>query len=198
MAQQLADRIEQFKLEASRAGAKVREFALVQEAVDFIISLAGQYAATEVVMAGPLLAGLTTLHDRLRREGIRVTHAEHCESEGRQQELRDACLGADIGISEATAAIAETGTLVIASNHGGSRLVAVMPRLHITVVDRQNVVASLEEAVLRIKSPGGTFSSPVPTYVTCITGRNTTADIPGALLARAQGPAEEYILLIHF
>lgn len=192
------DRIEQFKLEASRAGAKVQEFTSVSEAADFITSLARQHTATKVVIAGPLPAGLATLDDPLRKEGIEVTVAEHCKSEGEQQKLRDACTRADIGISEATAAIAETGTLVIASNDGSSRLVAVLPHLHITIVDCKNIVATMEDAILRIKSPGGSPGSPVPTYVTWITGRNTTADIPGALLARAQGPAEEHILLVHF
>jgi L-lactate utilization protein LutB len=36
-----------------------------------------------------------------------------------------------------------------------------------------------------------------PGYVTYITGRNTTADIPGAVLARAQGPAEEHVILMN-
>lgn len=192
------DRIEQFKSEASRAGAKVQEFASVSEAADFITSLAQQHAATKVVIAGPSSAGFATLDDLLRKEGIEVTVAEHCKSGDEQQKLRDACVRADIGISEATAAIAETGTVVIASNDGSSRLVAVLPRIHITIVDSKNVVSSMEDAILRIKSLGGSPGNPVSTYVTWITGRNTTADIPGALLARAQGPAEEHILLVHF
>lgn len=195
---QVTDRTEQFKSEASRAGAKVQEFRSVSEASDFITSLARQHAATKVVLAVPSPAGLSTLDDRLRKEGIEVTVAQQCKSESEQQKLRETCTQADIGISEATAAIAETGTLVIASNDGSSRLIAVLPRLHITVVDCKNVVATMEEAILSIKSLGGTSDSLVPTYVTYITGRNTTADIPGALLARAQGPAEEHILLMHF
>lgn len=195
---QTTDRIEQFKSEASRAGAKVQEFTSASEAADFITSLARKHAATKVVIADPSSAGLATLDERLRKEGIEATVAEHCKSENEQQKLRDACVRADIGISEATAAIAETGTLVIASNDGSSRLVAVLPRIHITIVDSKNVVSSMEDAILRIKSLGGSPGNPVPTYVTWITGRNTTADIPGALLARAQGPAEEHILLVHF
>jgi len=112
--------------------------------------------------------------------------------------MRQSCIDADMGISEASVAIAETGTLVIISNSGDSRLVAVLPRIHLTVVACGNIVPTLEDAAARIKSLGrsitdGNFSS----YVTYITGRNTTADIPGAILARAQGPAEEHILLLN-
>jgi hypothetical protein len=38
----------------------------------------------------------------------------------------------------------------------------------------------------------------LPAFITYLTGRNTTADIPGALFARAQGPASEIILLINY
>ena len=111
--------------------------------------------------------------------------------------IRQSCIDADMGISEASIAIAETGTLVITSNSGDSRLVAVLPRIHLTVVDCENIVTTLEDAAARIKPLGKNKTDGyISSYVTYITGRNTTADIPGAILARAQGPAEEHILLL--
>lgn len=112
--------------------------------------------------------------------------------------IRQSCIDADMGISEASVAIAETGTLVITSNSGDSRLVAVLPRIHLTVVDCENLVTTLEDAAARIKPLGKNKADGcISRYVTYITGRNTTADIPGAILARAQGPAEEHILLLN-
>ncbi|MBN2463401.1 MAG: lactate utilization protein [Dehalococcoidia bacterium] len=112
--------------------------------------------------------------------------------------MKQSCIDADMGISEAGVAIAETGTLVITSNSGDSRLVAVLPRIHLTVVDCENIVPTLEDAAARVKPPGKNMADgDISSYVTYITGRNTTADIPGAILARAQGPAEEHILLLN-
>jgi len=112
--------------------------------------------------------------------------------------MKQSCIDADIGISEAIVAIAETGTLVIMSNSGDSRLVAVLPRIHLTMVDCENIVPTLEDAAARIKSLGKSMADgDISSYVTYITGRNTTADIPGAILARAQGPAEEHFLLLN-
>src|SRR4030042_1572700 len=112
--------------------------------------------------------------------------------------MRQSCIDADMGISEAAIAIAETGTLVIISNAGDSRLVAVLPRIHLTVVDCEHIVPTLEDAAARIKPLGKSVADGyISSYVTYITGRNTTADIPGAILARAQGPAEENILLLN-
>jgi len=111
--------------------------------------------------------------------------------------LRKSYIDADLGISEADVAIAETGTLVVASNEGNSRLVAVLPRFHLTIVDCGNIVPTMEDAAARLKSlVGRSPSQRISSYATYITGRNTTADIPGAILARAQGPAEEHIVLV--
>ncbi|MDY6916425.1 MAG: LUD domain-containing protein [Chloroflexota bacterium] len=109
--------------------------------------------------------------------------------------LRQCCIDADMGVSEASVAIAETGTLVIAGDEGGERLAAVLPRIHVTVVDAANVVATMDDASARLKGPGE-MGQRMPRYVTYVTGRNTTADIPGALLARAQGPMEEHVVLV--
>ncbi len=195
MTQQVG-KVEQFKEEASRAGAKLQELAELQDTAPFIVNLARQHGVNRVVISSSPLAELAGLQHRLEKEGITVTVVTASDSEATQQRLRQACVEADIGISEATTAISETGTLVIAGDDGSSRLVAVLPRFHITLVDCQNIVATMEEAIAKIKSVGSSPAKCVPTYVTYITGRNTTADIPGAILARAQGPAEEHILLL--
>jgi L-lactate dehydrogenase complex protein LldF len=114
------------------------------------------------------------------------------------QAIRQYCIDADMGISEADAAIAETGTLVIVADEGVSRLAAVLPRIHVTLVESQNLVLIMEDVFTKLKSlTRDSAVQEVPAYVTYITGRNTTADIPGAVLARAQGPAEEHIILVN-
>jgi L-lactate dehydrogenase complex protein LldF len=111
--------------------------------------------------------------------------------------IRQYCIDADLGISEADMAIAETGTVIIAGNEGVTRLVAVLPRIHVTLLEVQNVVPVMEDVFVGLETkPRDVTAQIVPAYVTYITGRNTTADIPGAVLARAQGPAEEHIILL--
>ena len=112
--------------------------------------------------------------------------------------IKQRCVDADLGISEGDIAIAETGTLVIVGNEGVTRLVAVLPRIHVTLLDCQNVVPVMEDVFIKLKTIARDRTGRVvPGYVTYITGRNTTADIPGAVLARAQGPAEEHIVLLN-
>jgi len=111
--------------------------------------------------------------------------------------LKEAYSGAGLGITEADFGIAETGTLVTLENEGNARLAAVLPRLHLTLLDGSRIAGSLADAAEIIKgSSAGIPGHKVPTFITYLTGRTTTADIPGAIFARAQGPAEEYILII--
>jgi len=111
--------------------------------------------------------------------------------------LKAVYASSDLGITEADFGIAETGTLLTLENEGNARLAAVLPRLHLTLLEAIHVVASLNDATEMIKqTSGGIPGHAIPTFITYLTGRNTTADIPDALFARAQGPAEEYILIV--
>jgi len=110
--------------------------------------------------------------------------------------LKEVYAGAGLGITEADFGIAETGTLVTLENEGNARLAAILPKLHLTLLDGSRIAGSLADAAELIKgSSGGIQSHKLPTFITYLTGRNTTADIPGAIFARAQGPDEEHILI---
>jgi len=111
--------------------------------------------------------------------------------------LKDVYAGAGLGITEADFGIAETGTLVTLENEGNARLAAILPKLHLTLLDGGRIAGSLADAAELIKdTSGGIPGRKIPAFITYLTGRNTTADIPGAIFARAQGPAEEHILII--
>lgn len=126
-----------------------------------------------------------------------VNHDPDAILQAAKRALKHIYANADLGITEADFGIAETGTLITLENEGNQRLAAVLPRLHLTIIETKNIVLDLAEAAEIIKTTsGGIPGHKLPTFITYLTGRNTTADIPGALFARAQGPEEEYVLLI--
>ncbi len=111
--------------------------------------------------------------------------------------LKDVYTGACLGITEADFGIAETGTLVTLEDEGNARLAAALPKLHLTLLGGAHIAGSLADAADLIKgSSSGIPGHKVPTFITYLTGRNTTADIPGAIFARTQGPSEEHILIL--
>jgi len=62
--------------------------------------------------------------------------------------LRDKFLQAEVGISGANLAVAETGTIVLVTNEGNGRMVATLPRMHIALVGAEKLVADLDDAAV--------------------------------------------------
>jgi L-lactate utilization protein LutB len=195
MTTKTAQLIEQFKASVSLTGAILYQARDAQDARDYILKLAQERNVKSVVKSKSTTANAIRLAKYLEKADINTTETDPDSITIATGALRQNCINADLGISEADIAIAETGTLVLIGNQGDVRLVAVLPRLHLTLVNSQNLVETLDDASARIKSMSPRRK--MPAYVTYLTGRNTTADIPGAIFARAQGPAEEHIVLLH-
>jgi L-lactate dehydrogenase complex protein LldF len=88
-----------------------------------------------------------------------------------RRELREEFLQADLGISGANLAVAETGTLVILTNEGNARLVTTLPRIHVAVVGVEKLVARLAEVAPVVRAlPRSATSQLLTSYVSMITG----------------------------
>ncbi|HKK32557.1 MAG TPA: LUD domain-containing protein, partial [Desulfomicrobiaceae bacterium] len=68
-----------------------------------------------------------------------------------RRELRQKYVEADMGISGANFAIAETGTIGIATNEGNARLVTTLPRVHVALAGLDKLVPSLEDALATLR-----------------------------------------------
>lgn len=91
-----------------------------------------------------------------------------------RQELRDKFIQADMGISGANFALANTGTLGIITNEGNARLVTTLPRVHVSLVGVDKLLPGLREALIILQGlPRNATGQAISTYVTWITGANT-------------------------
>jgi iron-sulfur cluster protein len=97
-----------------------------------------------------------------------------------RRELRKAFLEADMGISGANFAIADTGTLGIITNEGNARLTTTLPRVHVALVGVDKLIPDLHTA-LRILQvlPRRATGQVITSYVTWITGPNECRPAPG-------------------
>jgi iron-sulfur cluster protein len=111
--------------------------------------------------------------------------------------LRQAYIEADMGISGANIAIAETGTLVIVTNEGNGCMSTTLPPVHAAVVGYEKLVPGWKDAaaILRLLSRC-TTGMKMPVYVSHITGPSLTYAIPGPALRGAGGPGEVHIVLV--
>ncbi|RLB86517.1 MAG: (Fe-S)-binding protein, partial [Deltaproteobacteria bacterium] len=62
-----------------------------------------------------------------------------------REKLRQKFLTADMGISGANMAVAETGSIVLLENEGNIRFSTTMPRIHVALMGIEKVIASLED-----------------------------------------------------
>ncbi len=88
-----------------------------------------------------------------------------------RRELRAKFLAADIGITGANIAVAETGSLVILTNEGNARLVTTLPNTHIAIVGLEKLVERMEDIhPILTALPRSATSQRLTSYVSIITG----------------------------
>ncbi len=93
-----------------------------------------------------------------------------------RRELRQKFVEADMGISGANFAIADSGAIGLITNEGNARLVTTLPRVHVALVGLEKLVPTLGEALRILKVlPRNATGQAITSYVTWITGANACA-----------------------
>ncbi len=111
--------------------------------------------------------------------------------------MRKLFFEADVGISGANLAIAESGTLVIVSNEGNARLVTSLPPVHIALVTTEKFVETMEQAASLIKALTAASSGmKLTAYVSFITGPSRTTDIEKEVIIGVHGPQKVHIIIL--
>jgi L-lactate dehydrogenase complex protein LldG len=108
-----------------------------------------------------------------------------------REALRTECAGAEIGITGADYALADTGTLVLFSTAEEARMVSLLPPLHIAVIRRERILTGLDELFDTVPLPSDRSSSMV-----FITGPSRTADIEQILVRGVHGPGEIHAVVL--
>ena len=94
-----------------------------------------------------------------------------------RDELRGKFLEADMGISGANIAVAETGSILTVTNEGNARLVTTLPRVHVAIVGIEKLVASFADIAPILKAlPRSATAQMLTSYVTIITGQTPNTD----------------------
>lgn len=99
----------------------------------------------------------------------------------------------DVGITDVHAALAETGTLIVASDARHSRGLSLVPPHHVALVRASDVLPDMLDYWNRL---AGLPPTELPSSQAFITGPSKTADIEGMLITGVHGPGSVNILLI--
>ena len=98
-----------------------------------------------------------------------------------RKRLREYFCTADMGITGANFAVAETGTIVLVENEGNIRLSTTLPRIHVAVMGIEKVIPSLDDLAVFLKILARSASGQkMSSYVSFITGARRTGEVDGA------------------
>lgn len=91
------------------------------------------------------------------------------------------------GITRASGAVAETGTIILRDAETSRRLAAIAPWVHVALLERAEIFADLPQAVAALGTD--------PNVVWC-TGSSSTADVEGILVRGVHGPGVQIALVL--
>ena len=91
------------------------------------------------------------------------------------------------GITRASGAIAESGSVIIDDTRTSHRLAALSPWVHVAVLERGEIHRSIPDAIAAFGDS--------PNIIWC-TGPSKTADVEGILIEGVHGPGEQIALLL--
>ncbi len=106
-----------------------------------------------------------------------------------RDELREKFLRADMGITGANFAIADTGTIVLITNEGNGRLVTTLPKIHVALMGMEKVIPSMTDLMVFLSIlPRSATGQKISSYVTLVTGSRKPGEI--------DGPDEFHLILL--
>jgi L-lactate dehydrogenase complex protein LldG len=104
-------------------------------------------------------------------------------------DFREACRTADVGLTGVDAALAETGTAVVSSGPGRSRLTPLLPPVHIALIATSQLTTDLFTWT-------AARNAPPPSAMTLISGPSKTADIEQTMAIGVHGP-KRFIAILY-
>ena len=180
---------------AGRGGWKVHRVSGVEAAIGRVDWLVAEAEGNRVVRSGQPVFDDVPVDTVLEWKGIEVTPIVHGENAPRE-ELRETIRRADIGLTGTDYALAETGSLVILPRRGLSRLVSLVPPVHIALVRPEEVLESLHDLFLLRRLEYYRRGGEMGSYLNFITGPSRTADIEMTIVQGVHGPKSVHLVLI--
>ena len=197
-------RLEALVQTAAQRGWKVKRAPDAEDALGYLSSVMTQLGVKRAVRSTEDVFQQLAVDSALLGPGTQtgivmtiVARDENRSDENRSGEtLRQEMIDADIGITGADYAVAETGSVVVLPRAGLSRLVSLAPPVHLALVRPQDVVDTLDDVFLLRRlyyyRNGGDMGS----YLNFITGPSRTADIEQTLVVGVHGPKEVHMIIL--
>lgn len=184
---------------AALRGWNVARCGGVEEALDYVVSLARRLGATSAARSEQSVFGAIPLDAALAGVGAFCWPAVYGGPDDRE-DVRRRLSDSDMGITGADYAIAETGSVIVLPRSGLSRLVSVVPPVHVAIVRPRDILGTLDDLFalrrLEFHQNGERGTPDMGSYLNFITGPSRTADIEQTIVVGVHGPREVHMVLL--
>lgn len=166
-------------------GGHAERLATLEAARAYLLELAATRQAHSVVRWDDPVLDALGADELLREQGIAVAICRDTA------DAHGIAAQADIGLSTAAYAIAETGSLVLESGSGWARAVTLLPPIYVAVVPIARLVPSVADLLLRYAG-----QATLPASLALHTGPSRSADIEQSLAIGVHGPGDVHALVV--
>ena len=177
-----ANLYDKFKVAAEALSAEVYRAANMDEARQLVTKIVGELKVDKVVYAA------SELTDAIDVKGI----AKDLNVTMTDENLRTNAADAGLGISQLDYAVAEIGTLTGNATSIESRMVSILPPIHMALVKTKNILPNLLDTIATYNKNLGEL----PRYLTFVSGPSRTSDIERVLTIGVHGPGRLIIVFI--
>ncbi|MEO7891059.1 MAG: lactate utilization protein [Vicinamibacterales bacterium] len=188
-AQSNDDLFPRFRAELTALGGIVHEAAAFRDVLGIIQEVVVAQPIAKVLMWDDAALPVQGLGAAMIALGMTVT--THTRDDMASVESRTELASCIVGVTGADAGLAETGSVVLVSGPGRGRLTSLLPKVHIALLRRRDIVPSLA-TLLRERADLVTSGS----NFLCITGPSRTADIEHTLSRGVHGPGEVHVIVV--
>jgi L-lactate dehydrogenase complex protein LldG len=177
-----------FLEELESLGGHGRRVESLGEAREYVLSLAEERGAKSLVRWDVEELEELGVDAPLGEAGVEVVVAHGPEDSERFKEV---VAKADIGLSTAEGAIADTGSLILTSGPGKARTVTLLPPTYVAIVAADEVLRTVPEAIQKYAEAGE-----VPANVVFHTGPSRSGDIEMEIFVGMHGPGDVHVVLV--
>ncbi len=178
----LEDLFHEFKKQAANVSCEVFRAKTAADIFSLLATLLAESNAKKVIIAKNAFLEAINICTIVKRYGADVYTdvadiAEHADT-------------SDIGISGALFGIAATGSICLDATAIETRLVSMLPPVHVAILKSNDIVPGIQEALAMISQPH------TRSYMSFITGPSRTADIERVLTIGVHGPSRLVIIVV--
>ena len=196
IAEERAGIMDQLAETAGLRGWNVQRCEEAEEALDYASWLVRSLGASSVARSEQPMFDTMPVDAAVAAAGGLCWPAVYDGPDSRN-DVRQRLAESGMGITGADYAIAETGSVVVLPRQGLSRLVSVVPPVHLAIVRPPDIVGTLDDLFtlrrLEYVRNGGEMGS----YLNFITGPSRTADIEQTIVVGVHGPREVHMVLLN-